>query len=153
MKRNNIPQRIGVMFGCLALFAILALPVAAQDDHMMSKMDHEKPTVAVIRADWCGYCQKLEPTMKELVEQYKDRINFVVFDVTTDEKVAESAETASKLGLSKFFEANKKNTSTVAVFGAKNVILFKTSKNFDREAYVRAFDDAIAKTSSSMKHG
>src|SRR5438445_2454199 len=153
MKRNNIPKRIGVVFGCLALFAILALPAAAQDDHMMNKMDHAKPTVAVIRADWCGYCQKLDPTMAELTELYKDRINFVVLDVSTDEKVAESAATAKELGLSKFFEANKKNTSTVAVFGPKNAILFKTSKNFDREAYVRAFDNAIAKTSASMKQG
>jgi hypothetical protein len=63
-----------------------------------------------------------------------------------------SAATARKLGLTEFFEANKNNTSTVAVLGEKNALLFKTAKNFDREAYVPAFDDAIAKT-SSMKHG
>lgn len=40
------------------------------------------------------------------------------------------------------------------VLGKKNKILFKTIHNFDRVAYVRAFDDAVAKNSMMMKkHG
>ncbi len=157
MKRQM--NRTTLIAGALmALFAILAISVAAQDmmqdksmgDKMM--MDKSKPTVAIIRADWCGACQKLEPTMKELISEYKDRLNFVMLDVTTDEKAAESAKTAELLGISKFFEGNKKNTSTVVVLDLKNKILFKTAKNFDRDAYVRAFDDAVAKSKSmSMK--
>jgi len=135
--------------------------VAAQDDQMMGNkmggqmmMDKAKPTVALIRADWCQACQTLEPTFNELKDQYKDRLNFVVLDVTNDEKVAESAKTARELGISKFFAANKKNTSTVVVFGDKNKISFKTTHNYDREAYVRAFDDAIKMNSMMMKkHG
>ncbi len=150
-KQMNRAASIG---GALTvLFAFMAMSVAAQEmvqDKMM--MDKSKPTVAIIRADWCQACQKLEPTMMELVSQYKDRLNFVMLDVTTDEKAAESAKTAEHLGISKFFEANKKNTSTVAVVDQKNKILFKTAKNFDRDAYVRAFDDAVAKSKSmSMK--
>ena len=142
----------------MALFAFMAMNVAAQDDKMMGKkmdgqmmMDKSKPTVAIIRADWCPACQKLEPTFKELVEQYKDRLNFVVLDVTTDEKAAESAKTAEELGIGKFFEANKKKTSTVVVFGEKNKVSFKTTHNYDREAYVKAFDDAIKTNSMMMK--
>ena len=155
-------KRNAVLVGAvMALFALMAMNVAAQDDKMMSDkmggqmmMDKSKPTVVVIRADWCSACQKLEPTFKELMEQYKDRLNFVVLDVTTDEKVAESAKTASELGLSKFFAANKKNTSTVIVLGEKNKISFKTTHNYDRQAYVRAFDDAVKMNSMMMKkHG
>ena len=143
----------------MALFAFLAVNVAAQDDKMMGKkmdgqmmmMDKSRPTVAIIRADWCPACQKLEPTFKELVEQYKDRLNFVVLDVTTDEKAAESAKTAEELGIGKFFEANKKKTSTVVVFGEKNKVSFRTTHNYDREAYVKAFDDAIKTNSMMMK--
>ena len=145
----------------IAMLACMSMNVAAQDDKMMGNkmdgqmmMDKSKPTVAIIRADWCEACQKLEPTFKELMEQYKDRLNFVVLDVTTDEKVAESAKTARELGISKFFASNKKNTSTVVVFGEKNKISFKTTHNYDREAYVRAFDDAIKMNSMMMKkHG
>jgi thiol-disulfide isomerase/thioredoxin len=140
----------------MALFAFMAINAAAQEmmDNKMGgqlMMDKSKPTVAIIRADWCEACQKLEPAFKELMEQYKDRLNFVVLDVTNDEKVAESAKTARALGLSKFFDANKKNTSTVVVLGEKNKISFKTTHNYDREAYVRAFDDALKMNSMMMK--
>lgn len=156
-------KRMSLIAGALmALMAFMALNVAAQD-HMMKDdkmagekmmIDHSKPTVAIIRADWCTACQKLEPTMSELISQYKDRLNFVMLDVTTDEKTAESAKTAQELGIAKFFQANKKNTSTVIVLGEKNKIAFKTTHNFDRDAYVRAFDDAISKNSMMMKkHG
>ena len=150
---------VGALMG---LMAFMVMNVAAQDNMMKhdkmadEKMmiDHSKPTVAIIRADWCTACQKLEPTMSELISQYKDRLNFVMLDVTTDEKTAESAKTAQELGIAKFFQANKKNTSTVIVLGKKNKILFKTIHNFDRVAYVRAFDDAVAKNSMMMKkHG
>ncbi|MEP6707775.1 MAG: thioredoxin domain-containing protein, partial [Pyrinomonadaceae bacterium] len=129
----------------------LALSATAQGtmDHKMDKMSSMKkgqPTVAIIRADWCGVCQKLEPAMTELMEQYKDRLNFVVLDVSNDEKTVASAATARKLGIGKFFEANKKKTSTVAIFGAKNKLIFQKYHDSERETFVRAFDDAIAKT-------
>ena len=156
-------KRMSLIVGALmGLMAFMVMNVAAQDNMMKhdkmadEKMmiDHSKPTVAIIRADWCTACQKLEPTMSELISQYKDRLNFVMLDVTTDEKTAESAKTAQELGIAKFFKANKKNTSTVIVLGEKNKILFKTIHNFDRVAYVRAFDDAVAKNSMMMKkHG
>ncbi len=153
-------KRMALISGALtALMAFMALNVAAQDNMMKGDkmagekmmVDHSKPTVAIIRADWCAACQKLDPTMSELISKYKDRLNFVVLDVTTDEKTAESVKTARELGISKFFEANKKKTSTVIVLGEKNKILFKTTHNFDRDAYVRAFDNAISKNSMMMK--
>jgi len=138
-----------------ALLTLLAVGASAQDKMNkmdgMNKMSSAKPTVAIIRADWCGACQKLEPTMMKLMEEYGDRLNFVVLDVSNDEKTAASAATARKLGLAKFFDANKKKTSTVAVFDANNKLLSMThySRNketaFNRETYVRAFDEAIAK--------
>ncbi|MGH9907958.1 MAG: thioredoxin domain-containing protein [Pyrinomonadaceae bacterium] len=157
-------KRMTLIAGALtALMAFMALNVAAQDSMMKDDkmagekmmIDHSKPTVAIIRADWCTACQKIEPTMNELMTQYKDRLNFVILDVTTDEKTAEAAKTARALGIGKLFEANKKKTSTVIVLGEKNKVLFKTTYNYDRDAYVRAFDDAVAKANSmSMKkHG
>ncbi len=136
-----------------ALLALLAVGVPAQDKmngkmnkmEGMSKMNAAKTTVAIIRADWCSACQKLEPAMTELREQYKDRINFVVLDVTNDEKTKQATAIARKHGLAKFFAANKKNTSTVVILDSKNNIVFKTDHNDDRDAYVRAFDEAIAK--------
>jgi hypothetical protein len=83
--------------------------------------------------------------MMELKSQYGDRIDFVILDVTDDQKTAQSAAKARKLGLGNFFEANKQKTSTVVVLSPSRKIVFQTMHNYDREAYVKAFDEALAK--------
>lgn len=134
MQNHLIRQRAGMLFASLALMALLIVPAMAKT----------KPTVAIIKAEWCSACQKLEPTMMKLMQEYGDKVEFVVLDVSSDDKVAESQATAKKLGLGTFFEANKQKTSTVAVFVKGGKPQFITMQNFDREAYVKAFDDAIA---------
>ena len=118
---------------------MIALPALAKTPKA------RRSTVAIIRADWCSACQKLEPTMMELKSQYGDRIDFVILDVTDDEKTAQSATVARKLGLGRFFEANKQKTSTVVVLSASHKVVFQTMQNFNRDAYVKAFEDALAK--------
>jgi hypothetical protein len=76
------------------------------------------------------------------MKQYGDKLNFVMLDVTNDETTAQAAAKAKSLGLSAFFEANKKMTSTVAVFKGKKQT-FKTAKNYNRDEYVAAFNKAI----------
>ncbi len=142
MRRNTTLRNAGIVFSFFALAAMLALPAFAKSP----KTGTKRPVVAIIRAEWCSACQKLEPTMMELKSQYKGRIDFVMLDVTDDEKTAQSAAVARKLGLGKFFEANKQKTSTVVVFSASHKIVFQTMQNFDRDAYVKAFDDALAKS-------
>jgi len=144
--------RTAVFF--LALAASVYAPAFAQemkdkkmDDKMMDDkmmMAEAKTRVAIIRADWCPACQKLDPTVKELMGQYGDKLEFVIFDVTNEQTTSQSAAKAAKLGLAKFFEENKGKTSTIAVIDAKGKVTFKTSKNFNREDYVKAFDKAIA---------
>ena len=141
MRTRNTTRRTAALFALLAMVAALALPAVAKSPNAKT----HRPTVAVIRADWCTACQKLEPTMMELMKQYKDRIDFVMLDVTDDQRAAKSAATARKLGLGDFFEANKKKTSTVVVLSPSHKILFQTMQNFDRDAYVKAFDEAISK--------
>ncbi|HEV8371463.1 MAG TPA: thioredoxin domain-containing protein [Pyrinomonadaceae bacterium] len=138
---NSILRRAGIIFSILAL-TVLVAPAG------IAKTKTKRPTVAIIRADWCTACQQLEPTMMELMNQYKDRIDFVMLDVTDDQKTAKAGADARKLGIGKFFVANKKNTSTVIVLSPAHKILFHTAKNFDRDVYVKAFDDAIAKANS-----
>ncbi len=136
MQTNRTLRRVGTLFAFLALAAMMALPVAAKG---------KKPVVAIIKAEWCTACQKLEPTMMELMQQYGDRLDFVVLDVSNEEKLAEATKTAKKYGLTKFLRENQKKTSTVAVFNGKKV-RFQTAMNFDRNAYIKAFDDALAKS-------
>ena len=140
MRTNNTIRRAGIVFSFLALVTMIALPALAKTPKA------RRPTVAIIRADWCSACQKLEPTMMELKSQYGDRIDFVILDVTDDQKTAQSAATARKLGLGNFFEANKQKTSTVVVLSPSRKIVFQTMHNYDREAYIKAFDEALGKS-------
>ena len=131
-----------IMFVGILLLTGTALSTYAQDGMMIEKANPKNPTVAIIRADWCPYCKELEPTMMGLMKEYSGKLNFVMFDVTNKETTAKAAAMAKSLGLSSFFTANKKKTSTVAVFKNKKQ-LFKTTNNQDRSAYVTAFDKAI----------
>ena len=140
MRTNNTLHRAGIFFGFLALAILITLPALAKAPK------NKRPIVAIVRAEWCSACQKLEPTMMKLKDQYGDRIDFVVFDVTNDETTARAAAEARRLGLGKFFEANKQKTSSVVVLSPSRKIVFQTMQNFDREAYVKAFNDALSKS-------
>ena len=67
--------------------------------------------------------------MMGLMQEYGDKLDFVMLDVTTEDTTAQAAAKAKSLGLSSFFEANKKMTSTVAIFKGKKSV-FKTVKQF-----------------------
>ncbi len=102
-----------------------------------------KPTVVIIRADWCRACQKVEPIMMGLMKEYRGKLNFVMLDVTDEAAEAKSYKKAKSIGLGNFFKANKKKTSTVAIFNGRSKV-FHTIKNFNRSAYVSAFNKATS---------
>lgn len=103
---------------------------------------NKKVTVVVIKAEWCSACQKVDPVMQDLMKEYGSRINFVMLDVTNDETTAQATAKARSLGLTSFFEANKKKTSTVGVFKSGKQT-FVTSKNYSKDDYVSAFNKAL----------
>ncbi|MFN0138673.1 MAG: thioredoxin domain-containing protein [Pyrinomonadaceae bacterium] len=131
------------LFAGLFVFA-LAFGAQAQcvtkDKEMMDK--EKMPIVAVIKADWCPYCENVEPVMMKLMNDYGQKLKFVVFDVTNDETTKEAMKTAEELGLTKFFKENKRKTSAVAVIKDEKIV-FKTFNNTKREDYVKAFDSAL----------
>ncbi len=124
-----------------AVFALTVFGISAQAQMMMAKKG--APTVVMIKATWCGACQKVDPIMRQLRSDYGGKLHFVVFDVSDEAAEARSAAKAKSLGLSSFFQANKKKTSTVAIFDKAKKKVFTTNHNYDREAYVAAFDKAL----------
>ena len=154
MNRRDLIKKIAVPLMAITMAVFVGLTSVAQEqmkpkmdarmeDKMGDSMMHSKPIVAIIRADWCPACKRVEPTLNELAGQYKDKLEFVILDVTNEKTSAEAAVKARKYGLSKFFEANKKDTSAVAVFDKKHKQLFKTTHNYERADYVKAFDEAV----------
>ena len=115
-----------------------------KDDGMKkdAMMEDKRPVVAVIAADWCPYCKNVDPVLKGVMADYKDKFNMVIFDVTNAKTSAAAAANAEKLGLTEFFNANKDKTSTVAVIKDKEVV-YKTSNNTKKSDYTKAFDKAL----------
>lgn len=104
-----------------------------------------KPVVVDIFATWCPGCQNIAPTLSQLKQEYAGKANFVVLDVTDKAKLKETEAMAEKLGLSKFLEANKSKTSTVAIVDpATGNILTMFKNNPNKADYTRVLNTAIA---------
>lgn len=115
-----------------------------KDDKMMADpMMAKHPIVAVIRADWCAACKKLEPVLMDIAKSYGEKVEFVYLDITDAKTTAEAEMTAKRYGISKFFEENKKKSSTVGIF--KNMKkLFNTHYNADPKVFTTEIDKALA---------
>ena len=135
--KNFIQKTTGLLFALILLTGSLVVPAEANTDPV-----RKKPTVVLIKAEWCGACKKVDPIIRGLMREYRGKINFVVLDVTDEAAEARSAKRAKSLGLAGFFDANKRKTSTVGVFNGTAKV-FQTYKNYDRSAYVKAFEKAL----------
>lgn len=63
------------------------------------KIAEAKPTVAVFKATWCKDCHFIDPFMPEVVEAYKDRLNFIELD---RDEVPDLCEKLNILGIPSF---------------------------------------------------
>jgi thiol-disulfide isomerase/thioredoxin len=126
-----------------SLFAGDAIALAAM------KLDPQlqgKPTIVYIYATWCPGCKNIAPTMAKLQSQYRDRVNFVVLDVSDRKAIQASMMTARKFGLMQFFSAHRNQTSTVAIIDpATGRTLKKFQNNANLEDYQGILDPALAR--------
>jgi len=105
-----------------------------------------KPVVVDVFATWCAGCKNIAPTMTQLKQEYSDRVNFVVLDVTDKATLQETQAKAEKLGLGQFLETTKSKTSTVAIVDpATGNILAMFKNNPNQDDYTQILDTALAK--------
>lgn len=112
----------------------------------LAKQLQGKPVVVDIYASWCPACTNIAPTISQLKQQYAGKVNFVVLDVSTKASSAKAEAQAKKLGLGKFFAANKTLTGSLTIIDpATGNILTQQRNNSDKTAYSIVLDSAIAK--------
>lgn len=125
--------------------------VARADSSPLAKQLQGKPVVVDIYATWCPGCKNIAPTLSQLKQKYKDTAHFVVLDVTDKNTTQASAAKAKQLGLSSFFNANKSQTSTVAIIDpATGKILQQFRNNPQQADYEAVLNSAIAKMKGSV---
>ncbi len=104
-----------------------------------------KPVVVNIYASWCPSCQRVEPTLSQLKQDYSGKANFVQFDVSDRGSSQASMNRAKQLGLSDFYQRNKSQTSLVAIVNPMTGAVIKEFRgNSNLKDYQMALNSAIA---------
>jgi hypothetical protein len=156
----------------LALVAVLASPALA-NENFQKHLKHEtafgtleargahrtqnvgtlaaslqgKPVVVRIHADWCPACYASATALQSALGQFKGKVNYVEFDVTSAKTAARAAQNAANLGLGKFFDATRTATSTVAVIDPKSGVVVA---EFYADTNATDYVDAIEKTERNL---
>lgn len=111
----------------------------------LSKQLQGKPVVVDIYASWCPACKNIAPTLSQLEQQYANKVEFVVLDVTNKTTTATSEAKAKELGLSQFLADNKAQTGTLTIVDpATGKILAQHRNNANLSDYTTVLDAALA---------
>jgi thiol-disulfide isomerase/thioredoxin len=112
----------------------------------LAKQLQGKPVVVDIYASWCAACKNIAPTVSQLKQEYAGKVTYVVLDVSSKASSAKAEAQAKKLGLSKFFAANKTQTGSLTIIDPANGnILAQHRNNPDKNAYSTVLDSAISR--------
>jgi thiol-disulfide isomerase/thioredoxin len=111
----------------------------------LAKQLQGKPVVVDIYAEWCPGCKNIAPTLSQLKKEYQGKVYFVVLDVTDRDSTAQAEAKAKELGLTAFFDANKSQTSTVAIIDPGTGKVLKQFRNNPKTSdYTEVINAAIA---------
>jgi thiol-disulfide isomerase/thioredoxin len=102
-----------------------------------------RPVVVDIYASWCSACRTIAPTLRSLKQDKAGKATFVTFDVSDAATLKASRERARALGLGAFLEANRSQTSLVAVINPATGTAVQTFRaSSDAGAYAAAISKA-----------
>jgi len=94
------------------------------------KIAGQKPTIAVFKTTWCKDCHFIEPFMPDLVEAYKDRLDFIELD---RDEVPDLCERLNILGIPSF----------IAFREGKELVRFVSKLRKTREEIEQFLDRAL----------
>ena len=117
--------------------------LAAEDVQATTKQSEQaeapQPIIAVVKASWCGACEKIAPTIKHVMQDSMKQAQWVVFDIS-DRKSAKAAQAKAKeLGLETFFKRYGTQTATVAFIHPESKKVLKVLRaESKKEKYLKA---------------
>lgn len=119
---------------------LLAVMAFLAPSRINSQPQEKKPMVVVVYADWCPLCQRLKPVLALINDNYKDKIQFVRLDLTTEATTAKSRTLARSLGLESFFDKNQGTTSLVVIKDASGHEVFRAVHDYEFQHYAAVLD-------------
>lgn len=91
----------------------------------------ERPRVVLITADWCPACKRTEKAFYPALAHFEGRIDLLVLDVTDDDAIQSSRQTAAAAGVGRFFEQNRGVTPSIALINQHGYL-----RRFEGNPYV-----------------
>ena len=90
------------------------------------------------------WCKQVRPVMKELEEQYRDRVGFVELDAT-ESVLADTKKKAKEMGISGYFADAADYVPVVLVFTANRKLVKELPGPKSRKDYESVIQKAIGK--------
>ena len=79
-----------------------------------------RPYVIKLHAKWCPICMMTKGVWSELQTAYMGKVNLVVFDLTSKDKIEASRAEAKRIGLDSFFENYGGETGAIFLLDGKS---------------------------------
>ena len=145
MPKKTLFLMISTLIGVQSFgLAVLANPIQEKPIKLAETKVANMPIVAIVKADWCAACKKIDSTVKGVMKSYMDKATWVIFDVTNKETTQSAKEKAKQMGLDTFFQKYSTQTSTVAIIHPKTKKIIKIFQaEGDKTKYIQALDQAI----------
>ncbi|PZE21298.1 thioredoxin [Paenibacillus xerothermodurans] len=108
------------------------------EQEFQRRIESDKPTIAVFKAEWCKDCHFIEPFMPAVVEAYQDRLNFIELD---RDEVPDLCEKLNILGIPSF----------IAFREGQELVRFVSKLRKTREEIEQFLDRALAVADATRK--
>jgi len=99
-----------------------------------------------IHGDWCNTCKRIDNVIHKVGEHYQDdkEVKFVIFDETSPESVAKSAQLAENLGLEDVFEHQRHTGEVLYVDASSKKVLTKFYGVGEEQEYIISASKILA---------
>lgn len=114
-------KRLAILF--VILFALGAVGYALNPPPKVPTLalndtSAKRPWVVKVHAQWCPVCLFTKGTWSKIESTYGNRVNLVVFDVTSKATTEASRAEAKRLGLEAVFETHSREVGSIHVLDA-----------------------------------
>jgi thiol-disulfide isomerase/thioredoxin len=129
-----------------ALLVSFAAPAWAAETLSTESTDlKDKPLVMLIFDQTCKvWCKQVRPIMKELQDEYRDRVGFAELDAT-ESVLTDSKKKAKELGIGGYFSDAADYVPVVLIFTANRKLVKELPGPKTRKDYENVIDKAMGK--------
>jgi len=109
----------------------------------------ERPRVVLITADWCPACRRTDRAFYPAFQRFEGRIDLLVLDVSDDEAIERSRETARAAGVGRFFEQHFGVTPSIALINQHGHLRQFQGNPYLQRSWERVFGEMVVADESA----